>query len=90
MTTSITITCTVDTTDSTAGLGFEAWINDVQFYDTEHVTGPHQITMQTSDEADQTHVMKFIMKNKTDANTQVDHTGVIITDAVLRVTDVTF
>jgi hypothetical protein len=86
----VSITCTVDTTDATAGLGFEAWVDDVKFYDTDHVTGPQQIIMKINDADDQSHVVKFVMKNKTDANTQVDNTGAIITDARLRVIDMSF
>lgn len=86
----VTITCTVDTTDATAELGFEAWIDDVRFYDTPHVTGPDQISMQIPDDDGQTHVIKLVMKNKTDAHTQINDTGAIITDARLRVTNVAF
>jgi hypothetical protein len=86
----VSITCTVDTTDATAGLGFEAWVNDVKFYDINHVTGPQQISMKINDADDQSHVVKFVMKNKTDANTQVDDAGAIISDARLRVIDVAF
>ena len=86
----IAITFTVNTTDVTAGLGFEAWIDDVRFYDTAHVTGPQEISMQIPDEDDQSHVVKFVMKNKTDAHTQIDDTGAIIADARLLVTNVAF
>jgi hypothetical protein len=86
----VSITCTVDTTDATAGLGFEAWVDDVKFYDTDHVTGPHEIIMKINDADDQSHVVKFVMKNKTDANTQVDDAGAIIADARLRVIDMSF
>lgn len=86
----VSITFTVDTTDATAGLGFEAWVNDVKFYDTDQVTGPHEISMKINDADDQSHVLKFVMKNKTDANTQIDDAGEIITDAQLRVSNVAF
>lgn len=86
----ISITCTVDTTDATAQLGFEVWIDDVQHYATDHVTAPHQISMQIPDEDDQTHVIKLVMKNKTDAHTKVNDSGTIIADARLRVYDVAF
>jgi len=90
MTQNITITCAVDTTDAAAELGFEAWIDDVRLFNTDHVTGPHQISMEIPDVDDQTHVVKFVMKNKTDAHTQINDAGAIITDARLRVTDVAF
>ena len=85
----MTISCSLDTTYTVAKLGFEAWIDDKKFHDTDHVTGRQQIFMEISDD-DAEHELRLIMKNKTIEHTQVDETGNIITDSKLTVTDIAF
>jgi deoxyribodipyrimidine photolyase-like uncharacterized protein len=85
----VTISCSLDTTYTVAKLGFEAWIDDKKFHDTDHVTGRQQIFMEISDD-DAEHELRLIMKNKTIEHTQVDETGNIITDSKLTVTDIAF
>jgi hypothetical protein len=89
MTDAVTISCSLDTSDTVAKLGFEAWIDDKKFHDTDHVTGRQQIFMEISDD-DAEHELRLIMKNKTIEHTQVDETGNIITDSKLTVTDIAF
>jgi len=83
------ITFTLDTTDATSKLGFEAWIDDNKFYDTDHVTGLEHIAVDISD-ADAEHELRLIMKNKTAEHTQIDETGNIIADARLKISDISF
>ena len=79
----------VDTTDASALLGFEAWIDDCKFFDIDHVSGPQKIVMELADdEAD--HDLKLVLKNKTVEHTQIDEAGNIVTDARLTITDITF
>ena len=85
----ITIGFALDTTDATVPLGFEAWINDVKFHDTDHVTGLEQITTEISDD-DAEHELRLVLKHKLPEHTRVDETGTSVSDARLVVKDLTF
>lgn len=89
MTPTTKLTFTLDTTDATSKLGFEAWIDDHKFYDNDHVTGLEHIAVDISD-ADAEHELRFVLKNKAAEHTQIDETGNIIADAILKITDMTF
>jgi hypothetical protein len=83
------ITFTLKPTDATAKLGFETWIDDHKFYDTDHVTGSEQIAVDISDDHAQ-HDLRLILKNKAAEHTKIDETGNIIADARLTITDMAF
>ena len=89
MSNTVTITCTVDTTDPAAALGFEAWINNQKFVDSDHVQAQQLIVIEIADD-DGEHELKFVLKNKTSDHTQVDADGNIVSDARLFVTDLAF
>lgn len=89
MTSTFTVSFTLDTSDATVPLGFEAWIDDQKFHDTDHVAGRQQILMEFPD-GDAEHELRLIMKNKTIEHTRIDETGNIIADATLTVEDITF
>ena len=89
MSNTVTITCTVDTTAPVAALGFEAWIDDQKFFDTDHVQAQQQIFVEIADN-DGERELKFVMKNKTSDHTQVNEAGNIVADANLIVTDLAF
>ena len=89
MTSAVTISCTLDTTDPEAKLGFEAWVDDQKFFDTDHVQTQQQIVVEIADN-DGEHELRFILKNKTSDHTRVDEAGNIVADARLIVTDLAF
>lgn len=89
MTETVNLAFDLDTTDATAELGFEAWINDRKFYDTDHVTAPEHVSVDISDD-DAEHKLRFVLKNKTIEHTQIDECGNIKADARLKITDLTF
>ena len=89
MSNTVTINCTVDTTNPEATLGFEAWCNDQKFFDTNHVQAQQQVVIEIADDVSE-HELRFILKNKTSNHTQVDASGNIVSDARLIVTDLTF
>jgi hypothetical protein len=89
MTQTTKLTFTLDTTDATVPLGFEAWIDNHKFYDKDHVTGSEHIAVDISD-ADAEHELRLIMKNKIAEHTQIDETGNIIADARLKIADMAF
>ena len=89
MTNTTTISCTLNTTDPAATLGFEAWVDNKKFVDINHVQAEHSILIEIPDD-DGDHELKFILKNKTAEHTQVDEAGNIVADATLSITDVAF
>jgi len=90
MTPTASITLNLDTTDATAELGFEAWIDDRKFLDVDHVKQAQQVTLELEDQDDAEHELRLVLKNKTDEHTRIDDNGNILTDARLRISDVTF
>jgi hypothetical protein len=89
MTNTIIISCIINTTNPTAKLGFEAWIDDQKFVDIDHVSGEEKISMEISD-ADGEHELQFVMKNKQPEHTKIDQDGNIVSDSTLTVSDVAF
>jgi hypothetical protein len=83
------LSCTVGTTDPSAKLGFELWIDDQQLYAVDQVTTTTPISFDfEEDEAE--HELRFILKNKTSADTRIDDAGNILSDARLTVSDIMF
>jgi len=89
MTDTVTISCSLDSTDPMAKLGFEAWLDDKKFHDTDHVVGRQQILIEIPDD-DAEHELRLIMKNKTTEHTRIDEAGNITADAKLTVIDIAF
>jgi len=83
------ISCSLDSTDPVAKLGFEAWIDNKKFHDIDHVAGRHQILIEIPDDEAE-HELRLIMKNKTAEHTRIDETGNITVDARLKLTDMAF
>jgi hypothetical protein len=85
----VSISFTLNTTNTEATLGFEAWVDNQKFFDTNHVENKQQVLVEISDD-DGEHELRFVLKNKTSDHTQVDEAGNIVSDARLIVTDLTF
>lgn len=90
MVSTVSITFNLDNNDTTAELGFEAWIDDHRFLDLYHVTQAQQVTVELEDKDDAEHELKLVLKNKTTTHTTVDEHGNILTDARLRITNMAF
>jgi hypothetical protein len=96
MTNTVAITCRIGTTDAAVGtadaaasLGFEAWIDDLKFFDSDHVAGSESIFVEI-DDSEAEHELRFVLKNKTAEHTQIDSDGNIVKDVRLVLTDLTF
>lgn len=89
MTNTINISFKLDTTDAQVPLGFEAWIDDNKFFDTEHVQGSHALSVDVND-TEAEHELRFVLKNKTAKHTFSDESGNIIKDATLIISDLEF
>jgi len=89
MSNTISISFELNTSDSQAELGFEAWVDDEKFVDIDHVQGQQLIKIDMSD-TDGEHTLEIILKNKKEMHTKIDADGNIVSDAVLTVSDLAF
>lgn len=84
----IKIGCLIDTNDPSVPLGIEIWIDQQKVFDLDHVD--NQVAFEHSiDDVLGSHVLRFIMKNKTQSHTRVDQDGNIIKDACLTISNIT-
>jgi len=90
MNSNITIACNLSPTDPSVALGFEAWIDDLKFFDSDHVQTAQQLSVEIADTDNKEHELKFVMKNKTSDHTKIDEHSNIISDARLIITDLSF
>ena len=89
MTNTVAISCTLDTTNPLATLGFELWVDNQKSFDTDHVQSQQKIVVEIADD-DGEHELRFVLKNKTFDHTQIDEAGNIVSDARLIVTELAF
>jgi hypothetical protein len=89
MSSTVIISFSLGTTNTAVPLGFEAWVNNQKFFDTDHVQSNQPIRIEIADD-DAEHELRLAMKNKLSDHTQVDSAGNVISDARLIVTDLSF
>lgn len=89
MSSTTTISCTLDTTNPEAALGFEVWVDDQRLFNTDHVQAQQQVVIEMADD-DAEHELRFVLKNKTPNHTQIDSDGNIVADAMLTVSNLAF
>jgi len=89
MTNTVAISCTLDTTNPMATLGFELWVDNQKSFNTDHVQAQQKIVVEIADD-DGEHELRFVLKNKTFDHTQIDEAGKIVSDARLIVTELSF
>jgi hypothetical protein len=77
----------IDTTDSTAKLGIEVWIDEVCVHHIDHVVELYHFSHVMSDD-DGTHELKIVLKGKTDDHTKIDDQGNITKDALISVSNI--
>ena len=81
------VTFDLDSTDYTARLAFEVLLNDTVVFATEHVAQPTPVEISIDDDEGE-HELKFVLKNKTQDHTVVDENGIIVSDAMLSISNV--
>jgi hypothetical protein len=74
----------ISSSDFSARLGLEAWIDNTEIFSCDHVQQAQTITFDLSDD-DGDHELRFVLKNKIEEHTQIDQNGIIVKDAVLIV-----
>jgi hypothetical protein len=84
-----TFSCVIDTTDASAELGLEIWLDDQQIFNQDSVTETMQFSHTLSDAPAQ-HELRFVMKNKQISHTVLDDQGNIVVDACLQLRDLAF
>ena len=84
-----TFSCSIGTTDGSAGLGMEIWFDEEQIFNSDHIMDTIKFQHIFNDN-DAEHELKFIMKNKTIEHTQLDESDNITNDVFLTVTDMAF
>ena len=84
----VVLSCQIDTSDTSALLGLEAWIDDVKFFDSTHINQSQIILMNLSDN-EGNHSLRFVIKGKTFEHTKVDDQGNILKDATLQLSAIT-
>lgn len=89
MTDQATLACTISSSDPTAKIGLEIWLDDIQIYNTEHVVDPVNFVHELAD-TEGNHQLQFVMKNKTETHTIVDKEGNILSDCCICVSDISF
>jgi hypothetical protein len=89
MTSKIKISGDVVTTDSTASLGLEIWLNHQLVFDQPWVRNQENFSFEFDDDEGQ-HELRFVMKNKTADHTQLGANGDLVRDACLVISNVTF
>lgn len=80
---------TITATDGQNPLGFEAWLDDLQFYNCDRVTD--SVTVQHIIQEDESqHCLRFLLKNKTTNHTQLDQQGNIVKDSMIEIHNISF
>ena len=89
MTDQVQLTCTISSTNPTAAVGLEIWINDTQIYNTEHVSKTVNFAHEFAD-TDGEHQLQFVMKNKIHDHTKIDEAGNILSDCRICIEKLSF
>jgi hypothetical protein len=85
----VMFSCVIDTNNSDCPLGMEIWLDDQQIFNDNHIVGTTPFEYKLSDD-DGEHSLKFVMKGKTQAHTQINELGEIVLDARLAIKDIEF
>ena len=86
------ITCVsvdISSSDFSAALGLEVWIDRTEIFSCNHVQQAQTITFDLPDDEGD-HELRFVLKNKTEEHTQINQNGAIVKDALLAVSNVKF
>jgi hypothetical protein len=79
------------TTNPSAKLGFEVWINDQCVFDTDHVVESLTITGSLpTDDIETEHTLSLVLKNKQSDHTTVSESGEILQDSCLTISQLKF
>jgi len=89
MTEQVQLACEISSTNPTAAVGLEIWLDSTQIYNTEHVADPVNFVHEFAD-TDGEHQLRVVMKNKTHDHTTTDADGNILTDCRICINNLSF
>ena len=84
-----TFSCSIGTTDSSATLGIEIWLDQEQIFNLDHVKEIVEFKHNFSEDTAE-HELQFKLKNKTTEHTKIDDLGNIMHDASLTISNIAF
>lgn len=84
------LSCTIGTTDPTAELGLEIWIDNEKLFNSEHINQTAIPLSFNLKEHEGEHELRFVMKNKKINHTLINEAGDIVKDASLLISNVNF
>lgn len=65
-------------------LGLELWLDQTKFFDNQISPGTYHVIHEFSGEEGE-HVLRFVLKNKTDKHTKISGTGEILEDSLIGI-----
>jgi len=68
-------------------LALECWLDQVKFFDSTVTSGTHRIG-HTAELDDGEHVLRIVLKNKTDHHTTIDSAGKIVNDSLINISKI--
>ena len=89
MTNFATIKCELSSTNPAAELETEVWLGDTKIFD-GRIIEPRHIEYRFNDDEDRVHELKFVLKNKNDSHTVLDHAGNIVKDSTIKIENLKF
>lgn len=85
----VELSCVISSTDFSAAVGLEIWLDHNQIFNTEHVSETVNFVYQF-DDAEQQHQLRFVLKNKVEEHTEVAPDGTIVQDCCVSVSKLSF
>lgn len=83
-----TISFDIDTSDATAHIGVAVWIDDVNVFQTYHLTKPKHVEHVVVDD-NKEHELRIEISGKHKMHTKIDEQGNIIKDVVVNIKNIT-
>lgn len=83
------IKCELSSSNPTAELETEVWLDNTKIFD-GRIVEPRHIEYRFDDNIECEHELKFVLKNKTDQHTKVDDTGNIVSDSLIQIRNLSF
>lgn len=84
------ITGCIGTTDASAELGAEVWVDNTLVIDIQHVVSNTLFSHDIDDDLPASHCLKILLKNKKAEHTLIDDQGNITKDARITISDISF
>ena len=85
----IKFNCVVSSNNLAVPLGLEIWLDQHKFFDQDRIDQDYKIEHEIADD-DGDHELRFVLKHKQSAHTQIDVDGNIVSDATVTVSDIEF